>query len=194
MEILSPIISIIAFCVSLFTAWFTIFRRGTIHCTHPSFIALTYEFDERSTVQAKFFLRTLLFSTGKRGLVIENLFLRVREGEREDEFSYWAYGDKEIVRGGGLFVGENGFLASHRFMPTDARELYVFKEGHYQVELVAKIFGRKKLLTISTFALDLPKKAFGYPISSKDQVYFEWSTEQNKYIRTIRQFGIGIFF
>ena len=87
MESISPVVSVIALCVSLFTAWFTILRRGTVRSTRPSFIAFRYDFVGKSQPQAKIFLRTLLFSTGKRGLVIESLFLRVREGARFEEFS-----------------------------------------------------------------------------------------------------------
>lgn len=77
MENVSTGVSIIALIVLLFTAWFTILHRGSVRSTHPSFIAFRYDFVDKQVPQAKIFLRTLLFSTGKRGLVIENLFLRV---------------------------------------------------------------------------------------------------------------------
>lgn len=89
MEIVSLIISVIALGASLFTLWFTVLRRGSVSCTHPSFIAFRYDFVDRKVPQAKIFLRTLLFSTAKRGWVVENLFLRVKEGSRNREFSFW---------------------------------------------------------------------------------------------------------
>ena len=67
MVTISSIISIIALVVSLFTAWFTIFRRGSVRSTHPSFVAFRYDFLDKPFALAKIFLRTLLFSTGKRG-------------------------------------------------------------------------------------------------------------------------------
>ena len=117
METISSIISITALVVSLFTAWLTIFRRGSVRSTHPSFVAIRYDFLNKPFTLAKVFLRTLLFSTGKRGLVIENLFLRVREGERSEEFSFWGYGDKDLVRGSGIFVPETGVVTNHHFNP-----------------------------------------------------------------------------
>ena len=88
METISPFVSIIALIISLITVWFTLFRRGSVRSTHPSFVALKYDFVDKPVVQAKVFLRTLLYSTGKRGLVIQNLFLRVSEGTRTEEFSF----------------------------------------------------------------------------------------------------------
>jgi hypothetical protein len=43
-SILSPVVSVIALVVSLFTLWFTILRRGTVRSTHPAFIAVRYDF------------------------------------------------------------------------------------------------------------------------------------------------------
>jgi hypothetical protein len=88
MEIISIGVSIIALLVSLFTAWFTILHRGSVRSTHPSFVAFRYDFVDKPVPQAKIFLRTLLFSTGKRGLVVESLSLRVSEGARAEEFSF----------------------------------------------------------------------------------------------------------
>jgi len=96
----SPIMAVIAFFVSLFTLWFTTLRRGTVRSTHPSFIAFRYDFVGKKLPQAKIFFRSLLFSTGKRGQVIESLFLRVREGSRQEEFSFWGLGDKDLIRAG----------------------------------------------------------------------------------------------
>src|ERR1700753_2963919 len=172
MNILSPIISIIALCVSLFTAWFTIFRRGTVRSTQPSFIAFRYDFVGKRYPQAKIFLRTLLFSTGKRGLVVENLFLRVREGERSEEFSFWGHGDKDLVRGSGLFVGETGVVTNHHFNPINSETLFPFTPGLYDLELVAKVVNRNRLITLSRISLNLPTWAFDSDIAPATAVFF----------------------
>lgn len=123
---ISPAVSVIALAVSLFTLWFTILRRGTVCSTHPSFIAFRYDFVQKTVPQAKIFFRALLFSTGKRGQVIESLFLRVCEGSRRAEFSFWGYGDKDLIRGSGLFVPETGVATNHHFNPVDAETLFRF--------------------------------------------------------------------
>ncbi|WP_421521878.1 hypothetical protein [Ochrobactrum quorumnocens] len=83
----------------------------------------------KAVPQTKIFLRVLLFSTGKHGRVGESLFLRVREGEHQTEFSFWGMGDKDLVRGSGLFVSETGTVTNHHFNPLDADELFMFKPG-----------------------------------------------------------------
>jgi hypothetical protein len=189
----SPVVSVIALAVSLFTLWFSILRRGTARSTHPSFIAFRYD-----SGRAKIFLRTLLFSTGKRGLVIESLFLRVREGTRSEEFSFWGYGDKDLVRGSGLFVGDNGIVTNHHFNPINTEEFFKFTPGTYDLELVAKLIGTASLVKLSRITLSLPSGAFDFaptpPVihgrgsSSTDvTVFFNWSPEQASYIASIEK-------
>lgn len=185
MEMVSPYISILALCVSLFTAWFTIFRRGTVRSTHPSFIALRYDFVEKKLPQAKIFLRTLLFSTGKRGLVIESLFLRVREGARSEEFAFWGHGDKELVRGSGMFVAENGVVTNHHFNPLRTEPLFLFSHGTYHLELVAKLIGRRKSVSLWSITLEVPRGAFDDSIAREKAVFFSWSPDQERYVSTI---------
>ncbi len=175
MEAISPIVSVIALCVSLFTAWFTIFRRGSVRSTHPSFLAFRYDFVGKSVPQAKIFERSLLFSTGKRGWVVESLFLRVREGERYEEFSFWGYGDKELVRGSGIFVPENGIVTNHHFNPANTETLFRFTQGTYKLELVAKLVGKRQLIPLWTVSVDIPAGVFDTTIARETVVFFSWS-------------------
>ena len=185
MGILPTIISVLALCVSLFTAWFTILRRGTVRSTRPSFVAFRYDFVGKPHPQAKIFLRTLLFSTGKRGLVIESLFLRVREWARSDEFSFWGHGDKGLVRGSGLFVGENGVVTNHHFNSINSEMLFPFTPGTYDLELVAKLVNRNRLVPLSRIVLNLPTGAFDSHISPDTAVYFNCSPEEKRYVTSI---------
>jgi hypothetical protein len=140
---ISPIVSALGLALSFFTLWFTILRRGTVRSTHPSFIAFRYDFLDNKVVQAKIFFRALLFSRGKRGQVIESLFLRVREGSRQAEFSFWGYGDKDLIRGSGLFVPDTGVATYHHFNPVDAETFFHFSQGSHSLELMAKLLGRE---------------------------------------------------
>lgn len=185
LSFLSPIISVIALAVSLFTLWFTILRRGTVRSTHPAFIALRYDFVNKAVPQAKIFLRALLFSTGKRGRVVESLFLRVREGEHQTEFSFWGMGDKDLVRGSGLFVTETGIVTNHHFNPLDADELFMFKPGTCSIQLVAKLLGRRKLMSLWQIPLQIPVSAFDDNITPDKAVFFNWSAERGRYIASV---------
>lgn len=190
---ISPFVSVLALGLSLFTLWFTVLRRGTVRSTHPSFVAFCYDFVEKKVPQAKIFLRALLFSTGKRGHVIESLFLRVREGGRKAEFSFWGYGDKDLVRGSGLFVPETGVAANHHFNPVDAETVFLFSAGSYELELVAKLVGRERLVPLWTIALEMPAGAFGSSIARETVVFFSWSPEQKRYIASIERRSGSIY-
>ncbi len=187
MDTVSPIVSVIALCISLLTAWFTIFRRGSVCSTHPSFVAFRYDFVGKEIPQAKIFLRTLLFSTGKRGYVIETLFLRVQEGARSEEFSFWGYGDKELVRGSGMFVSENGVVTNHHFNPLITDALFQFTQGTYKLELVAKLVGKERLISLWSITVDIPPGAFDRSIARGTAVYFNWSPEQKRYVGTVEK-------
>lgn len=187
METISPVVSIVALIVSLFTAWYTIFRRGSVRSTHPSFIAFRYDFVDKPVVQAKVFLRTLLFSTGKRGLVIENLFLRVSEGPRAEEFSFWGYGDKDLVRGSGIFVPEVGVVTNHHFNPLHTEKFFWFTQGTYTLELVAKLVARKRLVSLWTIQLDVPSGAYDTSIPRERAVFFNWSPEERCYVASVEK-------
>jgi len=181
MEIISTIVAVIAIGISLFTAWVTILHRGTVCSTHPAFVAFRYDFVDKPVPQAKIFLRTLLFSTAKRGWVVENLFLRVSEGKRNEEFSFWGHGDKDLVRGSGMFVPENGVVTNHHFNPLHADTLFRFSHGRYKLELVAKLVGRKRLVSLWNINLDIPVGVFDNNIARETAVFFNWSAENNEY-------------
>ncbi|EQD27560.1 hypothetical protein B1B_19109, partial [mine drainage metagenome] len=179
------IVSTVALAVSLFTLWFTVLRRGTVRSTHPSFIAFRYDFVGKRVPQAKIFFRALLFSTGKRGQVIESLFLRVREGSRQSEFSFWGLGDKDIIRGSGLFVPETGVATNHHFNPVDPEAMFLFSGGSYSLELVAKLVGRERLVSLWNVALEMPAGVFGPTIARETAVFYSWSPEQRRYVASI---------
>lgn len=184
---ISPVVSAIALAVSLFTLWFTILRRGTVRSTHPSFIAFRYDFVEKKVPQAKIFFRALLFSTGKRGQVIESLFLRLREGARQSEFSFWGMGDKDLVRGSGLFVPETGVATNHHFNPIDHATLFRFSEGSYSLELVAKLVGREHLVSLWNVTFEMPAGAFDSTIARETAVFYSWSPEQRCYVASVER-------
>lgn len=138
-SIVSPLVSVVALIVSLFTLWFTILRRGTIKSTHPAFIAVRYDFVNKAVPQAKIFLRALLFSTGKRGCIVESIFLRLRDREERIDFLFWGMKEDkgDLMRGSGLFVPETGIVANHHF------NLTVFNWSVEQGQYIASVENRQ---------------------------------------------------
>ena len=72
--------------------------------TQPVQVAFVFE-----NGKPKIFLRTLLYATGKRGYVIEGLYLTVTQGKDIHTFGFWGYGERsELMVAGGLRVTEEG--------------------------------------------------------------------------------------
>ncbi len=182
---ISPLISAVALVISLFTLWFTSLRRGAVRSTHPSFIAIRYDFIAGKAPQAKIFFRALLYSTSKRGQVIESLSLRVREGSRNVEFSFWGLGDKDLIRGSGLFAPDTGVATNHHFNPTDAETPFLFSGGLYSLELFAKLVGTESPISLWNVTIDVPAEVFGTSIAREKAIFYSWSPAKRSYIVSI---------
>ena len=83
----------------------------------------------------KVYLRTLLFSTSKRGRVIESMHVTLSRNETHQNFNIWVYGEDNLVRGSGLFVGETGIAANHHFLTPKDGSYFRFTEGRYRLEV-----------------------------------------------------------
>ncbi|MGA3133650.1 MAG: hypothetical protein ABSD59_23030, partial [Terracidiphilus sp.] len=111
MTLIPLAISAVSLILSVTVAWLTLFRRGTLGMTQPMLIGFLHEAE-----QAKIFYRAMLYATGKRGHIVEALYLRVKRGNRTDTFNFWMYGEtKDLKIGSGLRVGEDGVSFNHHF-------------------------------------------------------------------------------
>ena len=108
---ISIVVSVPALAISVATAWLTLFRRGTVRMTQPT--TIYFGADASSSPSPKVYLRTLLYSTAKRGQIIESMFVKLRRGESIQTFNIWVYGEGSLARGSGLYVGENGVTCNH---------------------------------------------------------------------------------
>src|SRR5436309_13396939 len=86
------IISSLALIVSATTAWITLLRKGTVRMTQPTVIYFGPDGGaDKEDVDRKVFLRTLLYSTSKRGPIVESMFVRLRRGGPLPTFNIWTY-------------------------------------------------------------------------------------------------------
>ncbi len=135
--LLSSLLSVLSLIVSVTVAWLPLFQRGTLRMTQPVQIAFLYEGKQRP----KIFLRTLLYATGKRGYVIEGLFLKVRHKESTQTFAFWAYGERNALTvAGGLRVTEEGVAHNHHFLQIN--EHWYFPDGEYEIVVYARVVNR----------------------------------------------------
>jgi hypothetical protein len=73
--IISLIISCLALLISVLTFWFTLFRKGRLLMTQPTIIFLGPDGKAFESNNNKIYIRTLLYSTAKRGHVVESLHI-----------------------------------------------------------------------------------------------------------------------
>ena len=185
LSILALLISAFALALSILTAWLTLFRRGTVKMTRPTQIFFGYD-GPRSHAEErpwpKVFLRALLFSTAKRGLVIENLYVKLRCEDIAQTFSIWVYGDNhDLVRGSGLFVGETGVEASHHFLMSEDGDPFHFIAGIYHLEVHAKVLGENDSRMLFESELDVSLIESDSIGDQNSGLYFDWDPDEKQY-------------
>jgi hypothetical protein len=177
-------LSILALSISSITAWLTLFRRGSVKMTQPTVIFFGPD-TPRSPEQAalpKVFLRTLLFSTSKRGRIVENIHVSLTRNETSQNFNIWVYGDDKLVRGSGLFVGETGVAANHHFLaPMDGTSFH-FTEGTYTLEVFARLLGDKSPLRLFQQKLVIDRETANALKQPGAGLYFDWGPDSARYI------------
>jgi hypothetical protein len=167
--------------------WFSVLRRGRVEATQPMILAFVKEPGTFGNLRLKVFLRTLLVSTGKRGNVIESLYLRIKQGNQDWELSFWGYGEKDLVRGAGLFVPESGFATYHHFSPIGPLELLRLSSGPCSVRLMAKVLNQgpeKCLWKVDLLLPQTKSEDFG---SIDEAVYFDWAHGERQYTVTVEK-------
>lgn len=182
-------VAIVALAISATTAWLTLFRRGTVKMTQPTVIFFGPD-SPRSRDDApspKIYLRSLLFSTSKRGRVIESMHVALCRNETHQNFNIWVYGDEKLVRGSGLFVGETGVSANHHFLTPKDGSTFRFTEGTYRVEVFAHLLGDldRKLLFAQTLEI---KREVAIALEEPGTgVYFDWGPDSSRYLTHVEK-------
>jgi hypothetical protein len=175
----SLIMSALALLVSITTAWLTLFRRGNLHMTRPVLVCFLYDLPQE---EPKIFFRALLFATGKRGHMLESMFLKVRRGESAQTFNFWMYGDvKDLKIGSGLRVGEDGVSFNHHFLPPKHDTAFQFLAGEYVIEVYASVVNRPTPILLSTVKLSLSQEHAADLRDKRNGVLFTWGPESQRY-------------
>jgi hypothetical protein len=150
----SPVVSVVSLVLSVTVAWLTLFRRGTLRMTQPVQVAFMYENDK-----PKVFLRTLLYATGKRGYVIEGLYVKVKQPDSTQTFGFWMYGERDaLVVAGGLRITDEGVAFNHHFLKVSERDSSWFPEGEYTISVYARLVNTRDPKLLSTISVGLTKE------------------------------------
>jgi len=177
-------VSVLSFCVAATTAWLTLFRRGTVKMSRPTVIFFGSDAPRSRDDVAlpKVFLRALLFSTSKRGRVIESMHVSLFRNETHQNFNIWVYGDEKLVRGSGLFVGENGVAVNHHFLAPKDGANFRFTEGRYRIEVFANLLGDRSRKTLFSETLEITHDAAMQLAEPGVGLYFDWGPDSSRYI------------
>lgn len=177
-ETLAILVSVFSLALSALTLWLTLLRKGSLRMTRPTIIFFGPDGEGGAP---KVFIRALLYSTGKRGLLIENMYLRLRRGESTQTFNVWVHGDDRLARGSGLFVGSDGVTLNHHFLHPRDGTRFDFLPGQYSVEVFANLVGASRPVPLSQIPLPLSDVGSNAIISKKAGVYFDWGPDSQSY-------------
>ncbi|MGB7599833.1 MAG: hypothetical protein WBM24_05990 [Candidatus Sulfotelmatobacter sp.] len=170
----SAIVSVISLAVSVTVAWLTLFRRGTLRMTQPVQVAFVYESEK-----PKIFLRTLLYATGKRGYVIEGLYLQVKQPDSTQTYGFWAYGERDALTvAGGLRITENGVAYNHHFLKISGTSW--FPEGSYEIAVYARLVNRRSSKLLARIEVALTKEE-ATRLHLERGALFTWNPETHSY-------------
>jgi hypothetical protein len=171
------LISAISLILSLTVMWLTLLRRGTLGMTQPMLIGFLHEAE-----QPKIFFRAMLYATGKRGHIVEALYLKVGRGQSRQTFNFWMYGEtKDLKIGSGLRVGEDGVSFNHHFLPPQGDSTFAFLAGEHTIEPYARILNRRAPVRLSTVKLSLSAELAHALHDHAKSVLFTWSPDSKLY-------------
>jgi hypothetical protein len=180
------VVSSAAFVVSLVTMWATLFRRGRLRMTQPTSIFFGPDGNSFDGV-TKIYLRFLLYTTGKRGVVIENMAVEIQRNESVFNFTVWVFGNDKLSRGAGLFVSDQGFVANHHFLQLPDAENFRFDPGQYKIRAWADIVGVKTRLLLFENQLDISINDSDALKKPDTGIYFDWGPGSRRYISHIEE-------
>jgi len=164
------------------TAWLTFFRKGKLLMTQPTVVFFGPDGAKFDSNKNKIYLRTLLYSTAKRGQVLESLHVSLQRNESKQNFNIWVYGDKgNLKRGSGLFVPQEGIVFDHHFLlPADGAN-FNFLSGTYILVVFATLVGSKTAHKLATINLSINETQAAQLVEPNTGIYFDWGPDQQSY-------------
>jgi hypothetical protein len=185
-SVLAVVISSLALAISALTAWLTLLRKGSLRMSQPTQIYFGPDGGfKRAEAPSKVYLRAMLFATGKRGWIIENMFARVQRGEARQNFNIWAHGDNDLRRGAGLFVPETGVVTNHHFV-VPPETSYDFVAGKYHLEIYATEVGGHRPRLLFSVTLEIEGAISDQLRNPDNGLYFDWGPDSQQYMAHIR--------
>jgi hypothetical protein len=175
-------ISCLALIVAGVTAWLTFFRKGKLLMTQPTVVFFGPDGSAFDGEKNKIYLRTLLYSTAKRGNVLESLHISLHRNESKQNFNIWVYGEKgDLKRGSGLFIPQEGVTFDHHFLlPADGAN-FTFLAGAYKLVVFAKFVGDQCPNELMIINISISESQAARLTEPRTGIYFDWGPDQQSY-------------
>lgn len=175
-------ISILALSVSGVTAWLTLFKRGKLLMTQPTSIYFGSDGGFFENARNKVYLRTLLYSSSRKGQALESMHVTLERGETKQNFSIWVYGQKnDLVRGSGLFVTHEGVTLNHHFLLPPDGSNFKFLAGDYKLKVFAKLVNSSEPIQLFTIPLVVSQPQAEEFKKKQVGLFFDWGPDQGNY-------------
>lgn len=173
-------ISSLSLLVSLFVAWLTLLRAGTIRMTQPTSIFFGPD-GPTGDGNPKIVVRTLLYSSAHQGRIIESMYVKLRRGESIQTFNIWVFGEDNLNRGSGLYVGRSGVTYSHHFLLPNDGTTFEFLAGDYDLLVYATIVGSATPVLLRKLNVSLNDANAAIMKKGNSGTYFDWGSDSNNY-------------
>jgi hypothetical protein len=186
-SLLALVVSCLALAVSALTAWLTLLRKGGLYMTQPTQIYFGPDGGFKAgEAPSKVYLRAMLYATGKRGWIIENMFARIQRGETRQNFNIWVHGaNDQLRRGAGLFVPESGIVTNHHFVvPPDSS--FDFISGNYVLDIFATEIGAKRARLLFSISLEITPAIYEKLRQPDHGLYFDWGPDSRRYLAHVK--------
>lgn len=96
------------------------------------------------------------------------------------------YGDNDLARGSGVYVGQSGIVAGHHFLMPEDGSSFSFMSGTYRIELFAKTVEQRRAKCLWTYLLDVTDNESVQIQNRECGLYFDWAPSSEAYLKHIR--------
>ena len=150
--------------------------------TQPTIVAFVFD---GPNGPPKIVIRTLLLSTGHRGVIVENMYAVASNGSEDTFFTFWGYsdsGEESLVRGSGLYIGIEGKALYHHFVLSRNLVSPIFQSGTCRIRVYAKSLGKKGHERLGEFQIVLSDEEAATLARKTDGVLFDLEPQTGRYV------------
>lgn len=185
-SITALVISSLSLLIASLTAWLTLLKTGSVKMTKPT--QIYFGPDGGGGNHFKIYFLTLLYATSKKGCVIENMFVRLRYLETQQDFNIWVYDDRsasKLVRGSGLKVTDSGMASAHHYLLPKNADNMILRSGDYTLEVHAQLVGKAEAIKLAEVTLPINESEAQQLKDKKCGIYFDWGAFSQQYLSHI---------